>query len=362
LEKKLILLDQQRIKMNIKEIQKSKINSIDFDKLAFGQTFTDHMLICHYREGKWQTPEISPYKPLTLDPSSSVFHYGQAIFEGMKAYKDDQGQAWLFRPKENFKRFNRSAKRLQIPEFPESYFFEGLNKLLYLDDQWIKSGEGNSLYIRPFVFASQASVQASAANEYIFMIICAPVKSYYTGGEINVLVAEEYSRAASGGVGFAKAAGNYAAQFYPTSQALKNGYQQIIWTDADTHEYLEEAGTMNIFFKIDNTLVTAPTNDRILDGITRKSIIDLAKYKGIKVEERPIKVSEIKAAHENGSLQEVFGTGTAVVVLPISSFSHQGETFKLPKETPVADELKTSLIAIQYNKSEDPFNWRKAIV
>jgi branched-chain amino acid aminotransferase len=348
--------------MQIKEIQNSKINSIDFEKLAFGQTFTDHMLICHYKDGKWQTPEIGPYQPLTLEPSSSVFHYGQAIFEGMKAYKDDQGQAWLFRPEENFKRFNRSARRLQIPEIPETFFSEGLNKLLYLDNEWIKPGEGNSLYIRPFVFASQASVQASAAKEYIFMIICAPVKSYYTGGEINVLVAEEYSRAASGGVGFAKAAGNYAAQFYPTSEALKEGFQQIIWTDADTHQYLEEAGTMNIFFRINDTLITSPTNDRILDGITRKSVIELAKYKSLKIEERPIKVTEIKAAHESGTLQEIFGTGTAVVVLPISSFSHQGKTYKLPKETPVADSLKVSLMDIQYNKSEDPFNWRKAVI
>lgn len=348
--------------MNIDEIQNSKINSIDFDNLSFGQTFTDHMLSCHFREGKWQTPEISPYKPLTIHPSASVLHYGQAIFEGMKAFKDEQEQVWLFRPDENFKRFNRSAKRLQIPEFPESYFFEGLNKLLNLDQEWIKSGEGNSLYIRPFVFASQASVQASAANEYIFMIICAPVKSYYTGGEINVLIAEEYSRAASGGVGFAKAAGNYAAQFYPTSQALKNGFQQIIWTDADTHQYMEEAGTMNIFFKINDTLVTAPTNDRILDGITRKSIIDLAKHQGINVEERPIKVEEIKSAHREGTLKEIFGTGTAVVVLPINSFSHQEETYKLPTETPLALSLKKSLMEIQYNKSDDLFNWRKGIV
>jgi len=348
--------------MNIDEIQNSKINSIDFDNLSFGQTFTDHMLSCHFREGKWQTPEISPYKPLTIHPSASVLHYGQAIFEGMKAFKDEQEQVWLFRPDENFKRFNRSAKRLQIPEFPESYFFEGLNKLLNLDQEWIKSGEGNSLYIRPFVFASQASVQASAANEYIFMIICAPVKSYYTGGEINVLIAEEYSRAASGGVGFAKAAGNYAAQFYPTSQALKNGFQQIIWTDADTHQYMEEAGTMNIFFKINDTLVTAPTNDRILDGITRKSIIDLAKHQGINVEERPIKVEEIKSAHQEGTLKEIFGTGTAVVVLPINSFSHQEETYKLPTETPLALSLKKSLMEIQYNKSDDLFNWRKGIV
>ena len=348
--------------MNINEIQNSKINNIDFDNLDFGQTFTDHMLVCHYREGNWQTPEISPYKPLTLDPSASVLHYGQAIFEGMKAFKDNNGQIWLFRPEENFKRFNLSAKRLQIPEFPESYFFEGLNKLLYLDKEWIKPGQENSLYIRPFVFASQASVQASAANEYIFMIICAPVKSYYTGGEINVLIAEKYSRAANGGVGFAKAAGNYAAQFYPTSQALKKGFQQIIWTDADTHQYLEESGTMNIFFQIKDTLITAPTNDRILDGVTRKSIIDLAKRKGIKVEERPIKVEEIKLAHQEGTLSEVFGTGTAVIVLPINSFSHQNKTYKLPSKTTLAESLKKSLMDIQYNESDDYFNWRKAVV
>lgn len=348
--------------MNINEIQNSKINNIDFDNLNFGQTFTDHMLVCHYRDGNWQTPEISPYKPLTLDPSASVLHYGQAIFEGMKAFKDNKGQIWLFRPEENFKRFNLSAKRLQIPEFPEHYFFEGLNKLLYLDKEWIKPGKENSLYVRPFVFASQASVQASAANEYIFMIICAPVKSYYTGGEINVLIAEEYSRAANGGVGFAKAAGNYAAQFYPTSQALKKGFQQIIWTDADTHQYLEESGTMNIFFQINDTLVTAPTNDRILDGVTRKSIIDLAKRKGIKVEERPIKVEEIKLAHQEGTLREVFGTGTAVIVLPINSFSHQNKTYKLPSKNTLAESLKKSLMDIQYNESDDYFNWRKAVV
>lgn len=194
------------------------------------------------------------------------------------------------------------------------------------------------------------------------MIICAPVKSYYTGGEINVLIAEKYSRAANGGVGFAKAAGNYAAQFYPTSQALKKGFQQIIWTDADTHQYLEESGTMNIFFKIKDTLVTAPTNDRILDGVTRKSIIDLAKRKGIKVEERPIKVEEIKLAHQEGTLSEVFGTGTAVIVLPINSFSHQNKAYKLPNKTPLAESLKKSLMDIQYNESDDYFNWRKAIV
>ena len=347
--------------MKITRVQETKINSVDFENLVFGKTFTDHMFYCHYRDGKWQTPEITPYKPLTLDPSASVLHYGQAVFEGMKAFKDTDGKLWLFRPKDNFDRINLSAKRLQIPEFPESYFFEGMKNLLKLDQDWVKSGTGNSLYIRPFVFASQPSVQASASMEYVFMIICAPVKSYYTGGEINVLIAEEYSRAANGGVGFAKAAGNYAAQFYPTSEALKKGFQQIIWTDASNHEYLEEAGTMNIFFKIKGTLVTSPTNDRILDGITRKSIISIAKKDGIPVEERPIKVSEIKEAHENGTLEEIFGTGTAVVVLPIHSFSHQNKSYSLPKETPLALQLKEKLVGIQYNTGEDPFNWRQAV-
>ena len=189
------------------------------------------------------------------------------------------------------------------------------------------------------------------------MIICAPVSTYYSGGEINVLIAEEYSRAANGGVGFAKAAGNYAAQFYPTSEALKKGYQQIIWTDADRHEYLEEAGTMNVFFKIGETLITAPINDRILDGVTRKSIIDIAKNMGVTVEERPIKVSELVAAYEEGTLQEVFGTGTAVVVLPITSFSYKGRAYKLPQTTALATALKEQLVGIQYNTIEDTFGW-----
>jgi branched-chain amino acid aminotransferase len=347
--------------MKVTRVQETKINSVDFENLIFGKTFTDHMFLCHFRDGKWQTPEIKPYQALTLDPSASVFHYGQAVFEGMKAFKDDNEKVWLFRPEENFKRINLSAKRLQIPEFPESFFFEGLNTMLQLDQEWVRPGSGNSLYVRPFVFASQPSVQASASMEYTFMIICAPVKSYYSGGEINVLIAEEYSRAANGGVGYAKAAGNYAAQFYPTSEALKKGFQQIIWTDASTHEYLEEAGTMNIFFKINGTLVTSPTNDRILDGITRKSIIAIAKHEGIPVEERPIKISELKEAHQNGSLEEVFGTGTAVVVLPIHSFSHQETSYSLPKQTPLALKLKEKLVGIQYNASEDPFGWRQAV-
>ena len=349
--------------IKVKKISKSKIDNVNFNNIDFGTIFTDHMFICNYKDGQWELPEIKPYQPITLDPCASVFHYGQAVFEGMKAFRDSDEKIWLFRPEENFKRINRSAHRLQIPEFPKDYFFNGINELLKLDKDWIKSGIGNSLYIRPFVFASQSTVQATASNEYIFIIICAPVTTYYTGEEINVLISEDYSRAANGGVGFAKAAGNYAAQFYPTSEALKKGFQQIIWTDADRHEYLEEAGTMNIFFKINNVLITAPTNDRILDGVTRKSIIQIAKSKGIKVEERPIKVNEVIEAHKKGILEEVFGTGTAVVVLPISSFSFMGISYNLTKkEDRISSLLKEDLVNIQYNKVEDPYNWTLEVI
>ena len=210
--------------MKIIAAQESKINTVDFDNLEFGEIFTDHMFVCDYADGKWKTPEILPYQTIQMDPSSSVFHYGQAVFEGMKAYKDDADGVWLFRPDQNFNRINKSSERLSMPAFPEKFFFEGLEKLLMLDKEWIKKGTGNSLYVRPFVFASQAGVQATASNAYKFMIICSPVRSYYSGGEVHVQVAEKFSRAASGGVGFAKAAGNYAAQFYPTSLALERRF------------------------------------------------------------------------------------------------------------------------------------------
>ena len=347
--------------IEIKHIEKSKIDTVDFNNLPFGSVYSDHMLTCTFKDGKWQDAVVEPFAPISLDPSAKIFHYGQSIFEGMKAYKDADGNTLLFRPLDNCKRLNKSAERLVIPQIPEEIFMNGLKALLKVDDAWIPTKEGSSLYIRPFMFASGNGFHASPADEYKFMICTAPSGAYFAG-KVKVLIEEKYARAANGGVGFAKAAGNYAAQFYPTSEALKNGFQQIIWTDADSHEYMEEAGTMNIFFKINETLVTAPTNDRILDGITRKSIIDLARHRGISVEERPVRVEEIKEAHRKGILKEVFGTGTAVVVLPINSFSHQGETFRLPKETPLALSLKSNLMDIQYNQTEDPFNWRKAIV
>ena len=348
--------------MKIIAAQESKINTVDFDNLEFGEIFTDHMFVCDYADGKWKTPEILPYQPIQMDPSSSVFHYGQAVFEGMKAYKDDADGVWLFRPDQNFNRINKSSERLSMPAFPEKFFFEGLEKLLNLDKEWIKKGTGNSLYVRPFVFASQAGVQATASNAYKFMIICSPVSSYYSGGEVHVQVAEKFSRAASGGVGFAKAAGNYAAQFYPTSLALKEGFQQIIWTDASTHEYLEEAGTMNIFFRINDTLITTPTSDRILDGVTRKSILQLAEHLGIKTEVRPITIHELISTKENGSLKEIFGAGTAVVVSPIKGFGYQNKRYILDDlANSYASLLKEQIVDIQRNAIEDPFGWRHEV-
>ena len=344
--------------LKITPVKESKISSVDFCNLAFGTVFTDHMFICDYKNGAWQTPEIKPYGPMQMDPSAKVLHYGQAVFEGMKAYKDEEGKIWMFRPDENYRRINRSAERLAMPAFPEEYFFDGLNQLLNLEKEWIKTGIENSLYIRPFVIATENGVSATPATEYRFMIICAPAQAYYTG-QVKVLFADKYSRSADGGVGFAKAAGNYAAQFYPTDLAREKGYQQIVWTDANTHEYLEEAGTMNIFFRVKDKLITAPTNDRILDGVTRKSIIDLAKKHNIEVEVRPVSVSEIVEAARKGDLKEMFGTGTAATINPIAGFGHKGEDFDLPKpEDSYATKLKKHLKEIQANRAEDPFGWR----
>ena len=335
----------------------SKIDSVDFENITFGSIFTDHMLTCDYIDGVWQKPEITAYQPFLLDPSARVFHYGQAIFEGMKAYKDEQDDVWLFRPDENYQRFNKSAVRMAMPEVPEYVFMEGLKHLINIDKNWVKKGNGNSLYIRPFMIATGKGVMASPSTDYRFMIILSPAKAYYSG-DVKVIIAEHYSRAANGGIGAAKAAGNYAAQFYPTKLANDEGFQQVIWTDDATHTKLEEAGTMNVFFRINDTLYTAPKSERILDGITRKSLIDLAKRDNIKMEVRPVLVSELIEGAKNGSLKEIFGAGTAAVISPISGFSYQGTYYELPKiENAIAQELKTKLTNIQTKTAEDTFGW-----
>ncbi|SDS12842.1 branched-chain amino acid aminotransferase [Formosa sp. Hel1_31_208] len=345
--------------LHVEKAESSKLKDVNFSDLAFGATFTDHMFVCDYIDGEWQQPKIMPYGPMSMEPSARVFHYGQAVFEGMKAYKDDNGDVFLFRPEENFNRINKSCARLAMPEFPKEYFFEGLKALINLDKDWIQPGVGNSLYVRPFAIATEPIISAAPSENYRFMIICSPVSPYYKG-KVKVVIAEHFSRSADGGVGYAKAAGNYAAQFYPTKLAQEKGFQQIIWTDSSTHTYLEEAGTMNVFFRINDTLITAPTSDRILDGVTRKSVIQIAKDNGVAIEVRPIKVQEIVDASNNGTLREIFGTGTAAVISEISAFEYRDKVYELEDLglDSYAAKLKQHMLNIQHNLGEDKHNWR----
>ncbi|MGB5370398.1 MAG: branched-chain amino acid aminotransferase [Flavobacteriaceae bacterium] len=345
----------------VEKAKSSKLGQVDFDHLSFGNVFSDHMLVCDYRKGAWESPKIVPYQPISLDPAAKIFHYGQSIFEGMKAYKDDVGKIWLFRPLDNHKRLNISARRMAMPELPEEIFIEGLKTLLRLEEAWIPKKAGSSLYIRPFMFASGKGFHASPADEYKFIIACAPSGAYFSG-KVKVLIEETYSRSANGGVGFAKAGGNYAGQFYPTQLAIQKGYNQVIWTDDNTHEYIEEAGAMNIFVRIKDTLITGPTSDRILDGITRKSILEIAKAEGIDTEIRKITVTEVVEAAKKGTLKEMFGAGTAAVISPISGFGYRGNDYEIPdQDNGFGARLKKRITDIQYNRTEDPFGWRYRI-
>lgn len=348
-------------KIKVSKAKKSKIKDVDFENFSFGSVFTDHMFECDYVKGKWENPVIRPYEKISIEPSASVFHYGQAIFEGMKAFKDDNDNVFLFRPNENFERINKSAIRMSIPQIERNLFFSAIEQLVNLDKDWIKKGEGKSLYIRPFIIATDYAIQAVASNNYKFMIICAPATLYYTK-KLSVLIADKYSRAASGGFGYAKAAGNYAGQFYPTNLAKKSGFDQVIWTDSNEHKYIEEAGTMNIFFRIDNELYTAPITDTILDGVTRKSIIEIAKNNGIAVNIKKISVQEIISASNEKRLKEIFGTGTAAIVSQVSGFKYKDEYFEVKEQNDsYAELLKTKLLNIQTNQSKDPLGWRYKI-
>ena len=348
-------------KIKVSKAKKSKIKDVDFENFSFGSVFTDHMFECDYVNGKWKNPVIRPYEKISIEPSASVFHYGQAIFEGMKAFKDDNNNVFLFRPNENFERINKSAIRMSIPQIERNLFFSAIEQLVNLDKDWIKKGEGKSLYIRPFIIATDYAIQAVASNNYKFMIICAPATLYYTK-KLSVLIADKYSRAASGGFGYAKAAGNYAGQFYPTNLAKKSGFDQVIWTDSNEHKYIEEAGTMNIFFRIDNELYTAPITDTILDGVTRKSIIEIAKNNGIAVNIKKISVQEIISASNEKRLKEIFGTGTAAIVSQVSGFKYKDEYFEVKEQNDsYAELLKTKLLNIQTNQSKDPLGWRYKI-
>ena len=347
--------------MKISKTSNSRIHSTDFSNLPFGRVFSDHMFVCKYKNGSWTESEILPYGPIHMMPGYQVLHYGQAVFEGMKAFKNSDDEVLFFRKEENFKRINKSAERLYIPQVPEDIFMTGLDKLISLDSDWCKKDEEYSLYIRPFIFASGECIKASASDEYVFIIITSPTTRYYPS-DIHVVIEQHYTRAPRGGVGFAKAAGNYAASFYPTKLANAKGFTQVIWTDSKEHKYIEESGTMNIWFRVGDKLITPELSDSILGGITRDSIVTLAKEIGIEVEERKILISEIVESHRNGSLVESFGTGTAVTVSPINSITFEENNMVLPSiENSYALQLKRKLQGIQRGKLEDVYGWTSKV-
>ncbi len=348
--------------IRITRTSRSRLPDTDFSDLKFGSVFSDHMFVADYMDGRWLAPEILPYGPLPMEPGAKVFHYGQAVFEGMKAFKDSEGNVFLFRPEKNFERINRSACRLAMPQIPEEYFMGGIKKLIELDKDWIPEGEGSSLYIRPVYIAIDNQIAASPSENYRFIIITSPAKSYFSG-EVKVKIERRYSRACDGGVGSAKAAGNYAAQFMPTEQARKEGYKQLIWTDSKTHELVEESGAMNIFFRIGDEVCTAPLSDRILPGVTRDSLIRLGRDHGLQINERPITVDELIEAAEKGFLKEIFGAGTAVTVLPIVGFGYEDRYYPVPTyDNNVWRTLRQMLMDIQYNRAPDPYGWRVRVL
>ena len=346
--------------MIIQKTENSKLPSFDPNNFSFGDTFIDHMVICEYADGKWGDVKVVPYGPLPFTPAMMGVNYGQACFEGMKAYKDKDGQVFLFRPEKNFQRINKSAKRLAMPEIPEEVFMEGLKALVDIDREWVPYGEGMSLYLRPLIFATEEVLKAKISSKYLFAIVATPAKMYYTE-PVSVKISDYYSRSANGGVGFAKAAGNYAASFYPTQLANEEGYEQVIWTDDATHQYFEESGTMNVFLRINDTIYTPPTSEKILDGVTRDSFIKLAEKNGIEVKVEPVAVDMVIEAHKNGTLKEVWGVGTAVVTTTFQALGYKDQRLELPKlpaEESYALTLQKELVAIQSNKAEDPFGWR----
>lgn len=347
---------------DITKVSTSRISEVDLDSPGFGREFSDHMLEVKYRDGQWQQPEIKPYGPIEITPSLNVLHYAQSVFEGTKAYYVDKKTVNLFRPEANYERMMRSSERMCIPKIEKDVFIEGIKHLIKLDHQWVPQKEGNSLYIRPFTCAFDPVISARAAETYRFYVITSPVGSYYNR-PVKLTTSQQYVRAVKGGVGDAKAAGNYAASLYPAQQAKERGFDQVLWLDAIDHKYVEEVGTMNIFFVIDGVLVTPNLRGTILPGVTRDSIIKLAKHWDMPVEERKLSIDEVMKAGKEGTLEEVFGAGTAAVVAPVEEVHHDGQsvTFDLEGRGPVGQKFYDAITGIQCGKREDPFGWTTSV-
>jgi len=349
----------EEISIKVERTEQSRLDQVNFNDLKFGREFSDHMLVAEYENGQWNSPSIMPYGKLSFAPSSSVFHYGQAIFEGMKAYRSANGEILLFRPDANYKRLNRSAVRMSMAEVPEEIFLDGIKALVNLDREWVPKDEDKALYIRPFLIADDEFIGVKASNRYKFMIITSPTAGYYSGA-VSVKVEDYYARACEGGIGAAKAAANYAASLLPAQKAQAEGYDQLIWTDAKHHKYIEESGTMNIMFVVGDRLLTPSLDSKtILPGITRDSILTLARDWGMEVEERQISVEEIIRAHEEGQLKEAFGAGTAATIAPISKIGYAGKDYHLSDFNgwEFANKAKATLEGIKRGKITDDFGW-----
>ncbi len=344
--------------IKVTKAERSKLKDLPLENIPFGKFFTDHMLEADYENGEWKNVEIKPYQPLVMSPSIAALHYGQAIFEGIKAYKDDKGDAYIFRPYDNYKRFNVSAERLEMPAVPEDIFMEGMRQLVALDKNWIPAKPDHALYIRPFMFASEEVIGVKPSDTYKFLIILSPTGPYYSK-PMRIYAEQKYTRAAAGGVGFAKVAGNYASSMLATSEAKKIGYDQVLWTDAVEHKYAEEIGTMNVFFVVDGKAITPDlSTGTILDGITRKSAITLIRDMGIEVEEKRVDLNEIVKAYKSGLVTEVFGTGTAATISMIQELRFKEEVMVFDEEQwKVAPEMKNRMDAIKNHESDDRYGW-----
>lgn len=344
--------------ISIEKSSTTNIGNIDYKNLGFGKVFTDHLFEVDYVDGQWQTPKIVPFHNLSLHPATSFIHYGQTIFEGLKAFKDTNGDILVFRPKTNWERMNKSAERICMPTIPEEIFMGGLEALLKIDHAWFPKEAGTSMYIRPFMFSLDAEIRVRPSDSYKFMIIISPSGAYYSE-PVKVIVEKQYVRASNGGLGFAKTAANYAASLLPAKKAVEKGYHQLIWTDSREHKYIEEAGTMNFMFIIDGKLITPQLSDSILDGVTRDSIITLAKDLGLEVQERKVSVEEVVVALKNGTLQDAFGAGTAATVSHIIQIADEGVDYTLPPiaQRDFSNKVSTLLNNIKLGNAPDPHQW-----
>jgi branched-chain amino acid aminotransferase len=349
------------LQIPVKRAYQSRLNEVIWDSLELGTYNSDHMLVWDYSDNWWQTPEIQPFGPFTLLPTTLALHYGQTIFEGMKAFRTEDGRVHIFRPDRHYERLVRTTQRMCMPTPPEAIFMEGLRRLVELDKDWVPSRPGTSLYLRPMMFATGTKLTVRVSDSYRFAILCLPAGAYF-GRPLKVKVERDFVRAVRGGTGYAKCGGNYGGAFYPTQQAKAEGYDQVIWTDGLHHRYLEEMGMMNIFCVIDGKLVTPPLGDTLLDGITRDSLLTLALDAGLVVEERQVTVDELREGLERGKITEVFGAGTAAVVAPIETIGIDGIDYLLvnSKES-IALFLKKELDDIRYGRKADKYGWNNYI-